>query len=187
MGSPHRTRTLAAPCLALAAALSLGCGTATPSTPDAAIADAGTDAPLPPDAGVSFLSMTMVTTLSQDCMPIVADDPLAIAGSLVVTNTGAVPIGPIHVTDGLVLRLLGGDTIATFAVAPFDLPAIAPGATVMAPFTKTAGSLSGGAGLTGCDVVACGTPVRIALALSGADLPVGARAASEPLTVPCAF
>jgi len=120
-------------------------------------------------------------------MPIVAADPLSIAGTIVVTNTSTAPLGATHVSEGRVVRLLGGDTIATFAVAPLELPTIAPGATVMAPFAKIAATPSGGAGLTGCDIVACNTAVRIELALTGAGVPDGAHAASEPLTISCAF
>ncbi len=167
--------------VSLAAALALvGC-TDTSSAIDAASIDGGSD------AGVSFRSMTMVSTLTRDCMPVGGADPLALAGSVVVTNTGAVPIGAIHVGQGLVVRLLGGDTLATFSIDPIDLPALAPGQTRTASFTELAGTLVGPSGLTGCDIVPCGTPVRIELVLSGADLPDGARAASEPETIACAL
>jgi hypothetical protein len=157
-------------------------GCASPSSaPDAASTDGGRD------AGVSFRSMTTVGALARDCMPVGGADPLALAGSVVVTNTGVVPIDSIHVDNGLVVRLLGGDTLATFAIAPIDLPALAPGETRTAPFTEIAGTLVGASGLTGCDIVPCGTPVRIELVLSGADLPGGARAASEPETIACAL
>lgn len=182
--------------LALASLLVVGCGASSApvdaasldaGSEDAGGADAGSDAARPGDSGISFTSMTLVTTLTEDCMPVVAPDPLPIDGMLRVTNTGSAPIGPLHVEAGLVVQLLGGETLATFAIAPIDLPAIAPGATGSAAFTKTAGSLAGGAGLSGCDVVACGAAVRIALLLTGPGIPDGARASSEPLTVGCAF
>ncbi|MFO0682726.1 MAG: hypothetical protein U0234_11770 [Sandaracinus sp.] len=180
----------AAIALALGAA-ALGCGSATvppdASGGDAASVDVGADTAAPSDSGVSFTAMTLVSSLSENCMPAVPPDPLPITGTVQITNTGSTSLGPIHVESGLVVQLLGGDTLATFDVEPIDLPAIAPGASASMVFTKTDGSLAGGAGLSGCDIVACGSAVRIALILTGPGVPEGARASSEPLTVGCAF
>ncbi len=160
---------------------------AAPVEDDASVVDVGLDAPAPNDASVSFTAMTLVTTLSEDCMPAVPPDPLPITGTLRVTNDAGSPLGPLHVESGLLVQLLGGQTLATFDVDPIDLPAIAPGATQSVAFSKVAGSLAGGAGLSGCDIVPCGTPVRVALVLTGPGVPDGARAWSEPLTVGCVF
>ena len=167
----------------LASALVMGCGTA----PAAVDASTATDAATPSDTGASFVAMTLVSSLNENCMPAVPPDPLPIAGMIQVTNTGAVPLGPIHVDRGLVVQLLGGETVASFDVAPIDLPVLAPGQTSALAFSKTDGSLHGAAGASGCDIVACGSAVRIALLLSGPGVPDGARASSEPLTVSCAF
>ena len=129
--------------------------------------------------------MTAVTAINQNCMPTVAADPLSLGGSLMVTNTGPIPIGPITLSSGLITLLLGGDTLATFAVTPVTLPVVPPGQSGTIAFTKTAGSLAGDAGLSGCATVPCGTPVRIMLRLAGTNLPDGARSASEPMTIPC--
>ena len=110
-----------------------------------------TDASSPSDAAVdaptaTFTAMTAVTTLAQNCMPAVPPDPLTLGGTITLTNTGAVPIGPITLSAGAVTRLLGGDTLATFAVTPVTLLVVAPGRSGTVAFTKTAGSLAGDGG-----------------------------------------
>lgn len=167
----------ALPRVALCLAGLLGCSSA-PTTP----AD---DASAPADVTGLFTAMTAVTTLGQNCMPVVAADPLSLRGSITLTNTGTVPIGPITLTAGLVTRVLGGDTMATFAVTPVTLAVVAPGQSGTVAFAKTAGSLTGDAGVAGCEIVPCDSPVRIALRLTGPHLPEGARAFSEPMTMPC--
>jgi len=164
------------PGVALCLAGLLGCSSAS-TTPD--------DASAPADVTASFSAMTAVTTLGQNCMPVVASDPLSLRGSITLTNTGTVPIGPITLSAGLVIRVLGGETMATFAVTPVTLAAVAPGQSGTVDFTKTAGSLAGDAGVSGCEIVPCDSPVRIALRLTGPHLPDGARAFSEPMPMPC--
>ncbi len=198
------------PCFALVAACLFGCSTSS-STPDAAAdvppadvaADTATDnapvtdtavtdasADVATDAAadapvVAFSAMTTILSINQNCMPAVPRDPLSISGSIALTNTGTVPIGPITLNAGLVVRLLGGDTIATFGVTPVTLAAVAPRQTGTVTFTKAADSLANDAGTAGCEIVPCGTPVRISLPLVGTNVPEGARAASEPMTIPC--
>ncbi|MFO0648813.1 MAG: hypothetical protein U0326_21410 [Polyangiales bacterium] len=145
--------------------------------------DAAADAPDAPV--VTFSAMTTITAINQNCMPAVPRDPLSIMGSIALTNTGTVPIGPITLTTGLVVRLLGGDTLATFGVTPATLAAVAPRQTGTVTFTKAADTLGNDAGTAGCEIVPCGTPVRISIPLSGTNVPDGTRAASEPMTIPC--
>lgn len=150
---------------------------------DAAVADV-TDAAVM-DAPASFLAMTTLTMLNQNCMPSIPRDPLTITGMVSITNTGATPIGPLTIDSGLVMRLLGGDTLATFRVGTVTIPEIPPGGNGSAMFAKTADSLMNDAGASGCDIVMCDTPARIVLDLSGPNIPPGSRASSEPLSVPC--
>lgn len=191
----------ASPSLFLIACL-FGCSTSS-STPDATAPDVAADTAsdnAPADvatdtqdaaadaqdaAVVAFSAMTTVTSINQNCMPAVPRDPLAIMGSIALTNTGTVPIGPITLTTGLVVRLLGGDTIATFGVTPATLAAVAPRQTGAVTFVKASDTLANDAGTAGCEIVPCGTPVRISLPLSGTNVPEGTRAASEPMTIPC--
>lgn len=165
------------PGVALCLAGLLGCSSAS-TTPAA-------DASAPADGTASFTAMTAVTTLGQNCMPVVAADPLSLRGSITLANTGAVPIGPVTLSEGLVIRVLGGETMATFAVTPVTLAAVAPGQSGTVAFAKTPGSLTGDAGVAGCEIVPCDSPVRIVLRLTGPHLPEGARAFSEPMTMPC--
>lgn len=137
------------------------------------------------DASASFVSMTTLTTLTQNCMPAVPADPMSIRGTIAVTNTGTIPIGPITITQGLITRLLGGDVMANFAVTPVTIPAIEPGRSATAMFEKTNGSLANDAGTMGCNIVPCDSPIRVQLILTGTNIPEGTRAASEPGTLPC--
>lgn len=191
----------ATPSLLLVACL-FGCSTSS-STPDATAPDVAADtandntpadiatdmqdaaADVQDAAVVSFTAMTTITAINQNCMPAVPRDPLSIMGSIALTNTGTEPIGPITLTTGLVVRLLGGDTLATFGVTPATLAAVAPRQTGTVTFTKAADTLANDAGTTGCEIVPCGTPVRISIPLSGTNVPDGTRAASEPMTIPC--
>ncbi|MBK6535861.1 MAG: hypothetical protein IPF99_41920 [Deltaproteobacteria bacterium] len=168
------------PGVALCLAGLLGCSSASTTS-----ADAATDASVPADVTASFTAMTSVSTLGQNCMPVVAADPLSLRGSITLTNTGTVPIGPVTLSAGLVIRVLGGETMATFAVTPVTLAAVAPGQSGTVAFAKTAGSLTGDAGVAGCEIVPCDSPIRIALRLTGPHLPEGARSFSEPMTMPC--
>ena len=160
---------------------------ATDVTTDAATDVAPTDAPAADVPVAAFSAMTTLTTINQNCMPVVAADPLTVAGTIALNNTGSLPIGPITLTAGLVVRLLGGDTMATFGVTSVTLPVVAPHTTGTVAFTKAAGTLAGAgdAGVTGCQIVPCGSPIRIVLPLAGPNVPDGARAASEPMTLPC--
>ena len=189
---------------ALLAASLFGCSDPTPAPTDVPPADAASDTPAdntsadvtadaPTDAGadasdaavVSFVAMTTLTTINQNCMPVVARDPLTIMGSVAVTNTGTAPIGPITINRGLIVALLGGQPLAGFNITPVTIDAIAPRATGTTTFTKAADSLGNDAGTTGCEIVPCGSPIRVSVELSGANIPAGSRAASEPGTLPC--
>lgn len=164
---------------------------------DAPVVDAAADAPSLDAAdatavdapAVSFTAMTAITTISQNCMPAVPPDPLTLSGSVTINNTGTVPIGPIPLATGQLIRLLGGETLATFALTPVTIPMIAPGRSETVTFTKSAGTLAGvgDAGARGCDIVMCNTPIRVVIPLAGGGVPMGSRAASEPATLPCVF
>lgn len=186
------THVLARSLAALSLAGLIGCD-------DAATTDAAADVPsvdvapfdvaredVATDAGVvAFSAMTTVTAINQNCMPAVPRDPLTLSGTVALTNSGSVPIGPITLSTGLVVRLLGGDTLATFGVTPVTLAAVTPRQTGSVTFVKTSDSLANDAGTQGCQIVPCGTPVRIVMPLAGTNVPDGARAASEPMTIPC--
>lgn len=161
----------------------MGCADPAPVAADAS-ADVTPDASAD-GAAVSFVAMTTLTTLNQNCMPAVPRDPLTVMGTVSITNTGTVPLGPITIDRGLVVQLLGGATLATFGVTPVTIAAIAPRATGTATFTKATDTLAGDAGVAGCQIVPCGSPIRVALELRGTNLPDSARAASEPGTLPC--
>ncbi len=180
---------------ALAFALQ-GCSDPAPTPADSSvndvasdIADASSDTAdatdAAADASASFVSMTTLTTLTQNCMPAVQPDPMFIRGTIAVTNTGTIPIGPISITRGVITRLLGGDVMANFAVTPVTIPVIEPGRSANAAFEKTSGSLAGDAGVMGCNIVPCDSPIRVQLILTGTNIPDGTRAASEPGTLPC--
>ena len=62
--------------------------------------------------------MTSVTTLGQDCMPVVAADPLSLRGSITLTNTGTVPIGPVTLSAGQVLDLATARPLTPCASRP---------------------------------------------------------------------
>jgi hypothetical protein len=67
------------PGVAIGLAGLLGCSTAATPPADA-------------DVTAAFTAMTAVSTIGQNCMPVVAADPLSLSGSITLTNTGTVPI-----------------------------------------------------------------------------------------------
>jgi hypothetical protein len=146
------------------------------ATPDSADANDG-------GGTVSLTAMVTVGSIGQNCMPIVAPDPLSVSGSVDVSNTGTATIGPITSTSGAILSESGME-IATFAIDPISIAAIGPGATGSATFTKTSGTLMPA---NGCETVPCNATVRVAIDLSGPNIPSGARAISAISRVECAL
>jgi len=148
---------------------------------DAAPADASDQAQ--PDASVSFTAMVAFTQLSQNCMPIVAPDPLTFTADILVTNTGGVPLGPIDASAGRIIHE-NGAALATFTFAAVQIPVIQPGATGRISFTKAAGSLLPA---NGCNTVACSTPLRAMIPITGPNVPAGSEARSAIAVLPCTF
>lgn len=130
---------------------------------------------------VSFISMVHVTMLSQNCMPIIASDPMTLTGSVDVTNSGGVAIGPITASDGIIVHE-DGTELGRFTIAPISISAIAPGANGTAMLTKNGMSLTPA---NGCSTVPCSAPVRVEIPISGPNIPPNTRAISAITIVTC--
>lgn len=141
-------------------------------------ADASPDAPT-----VSFQAMTHITSQSQNCQPFVAPDPMTLAGSVDLDNFGAVAIGPITASEGIFVRTDGSE-LARFTFPLITIPAIAPGTSGHAGFTKNTGSL---VPASGCSAVPCGSVVRLAIPIAGTNVPTGTRATSMISTIGCVY
>jgi hypothetical protein len=138
----------------------------------------------PPADAPAGVTLGLTASLFEDCMPIVADDPVSINGELVVTNGGSTAIGPLTATLGSV-KTPAGATLATFRITSLSIPAIDPGKSGNAAFSKEKGSMFPA---TGCDTVKCGADVQIELTLNGPGLPpAGVRALSPTIKASCAF
>ncbi len=150
------------------------------ATPDVVdVADAS-------EAGVVAISaLVHVTALTQNCMPAVAPDPLSISGSIDVTNIGTVPLGPISASNGTVLSETTGAELARFTLTTAgDIAVVGAGASGTTNFTKDSDSLDPA---NGCTPVPCGTFVRVAIPITGPNVPSGTRAFSPITMVQCVF
>ena len=147
--------------------------------------DVETDASTKPDVSAKPDASTLATTITglrlyEDCMPLVAPDPVNIQGDLHIENATGATMGPITITSGEILD--GSTVIATFAVEKANLGTLAPGSASSTGFVKSANSLSS---KKGCQTVACSKMFRVALVLSGQGIPAGTRAVSAPSEMAC--
>jgi hypothetical protein len=145
---------------------------------DATVSDAGSD------AVASALDVELrVDTLFQNCMPIVAKDPITFQGTLTITNKSAVPLGPLTFATGKFLGAQAGAPLATFDVDATS-GTIAPSEKRSIVVEKVAGSLSPA---NGCQTVACNSEVTVELAYGGAGAPAGAVVRAKAQAMSCAF
>jgi len=125
----------------------------------------------------------VITQLSENCQPPVANDPVVLLGTLTLSNGTSASIGPGAVSLGAFLEQgTVRKVVATFNLDNNGIPAIAPGASAVVPLTKTAGSLSKP---DGCNTLQCGKAYVVELAVAGTGVPVGTRLTTDPITVTC--
>lgn len=158
-----------------------------PTPTDGAAGDASADAregSAAFDGSTGELEVAVdVATLFEDCMPIVAPDPVTIQGTLSIKNKGASPAGPLVFAEAAVYDASGATRIATFKVDTTTQP-IPAGAKVDTVFEKQADTL---APKGGCATVACNAEYVIELSFSGPGAPPGAAARAKPKKMTCAF
>lgn len=142
-----------------------------------------TDATADATPTVSFIAMVHITQLSQNCMPIIASDPMTLTGSIDLQNTGGVALGPITANSGSIVADTGTE-LAHFTIAPITIGTVAGGATGTSMFAKDASSLMPA---NGCNTVACSSPVRVVVPISGPNVPAGSRAISAITIVSCSM
>lgn len=164
------------------------------SAPDVAPPDATADAPVdaapdapavdaaPPDAGAVVASVK-ITNLFMNCMPVVAKDPIAVAGSVDVTNSTPGTIGPVAGSRGEI-RSAAGALLTTFDLTTaLSIGPLTAGQTASANFTKRPTSAVPAAQ---CATLTCNSDVTVSVALTGPGLPP-TTARSGPVRVNCAF
>jgi hypothetical protein len=115
-----------------------------------------------------FASSIRDGVIAQGCMPAVPPDPVRVSGTLVLTNTGASPSGPMVVSHA---RLVDahGQQVATFDVDLGDVGSVPPATTSSFPFSKVSQSLEPA---HGC-ILSCGQPLTIVVDLSGTTVSSG--------------
>ncbi len=146
------------------------------ASPDTA-ADAVVDAP-------SGLTITVTPTIFEDCMPIVASDPVSITGDVTVRNDTGASVGPITATFGTV-RTPGGAAFGTYKLKSLSIPAIAHGASSSAKFQKEPSTFSPA---SACASIKCGSSVEVELTFFGTGLPTaGLAVKSTAVTCSCAL
>lgn len=158
--------------------------------------DGGTDAPGPDDGGADAPADTgtdgaaaslevelTVDTLRQDCMPIVAPDPVIMQGTLKITNKSASPVGPLTFASGKFFGAPPSAALATFATDT-TTSTIAPGASTFVLVEKTTGSMSPKGG---CQTLACNGSFVVELAFTGAGAPANATVRAAAETMSCTF
>jgi hypothetical protein len=137
---------------------------------------------VPPDGGTLQATLSF-TLLNQDCMPVVAPDPVQVSGTITLANNGATPVGPISGSTGAFLSA-GGVQLASFQITPVNLGSIAPGGTVSSAFDKVVNSLMPAAG---CNTIACSSMVRTIIFYDGPGVPPGSFADGGLMPFTCAF
>ncbi len=125
------------------------------------------------DAAISDLA------LFQDCMPIVAPDPLGVTFNLALTNTGDSP-ATASVVSAVILDG-GAAQVGSFEVMPTDFGPIPAGDSSMDVVTKTADSLMPA---DGCGVAMCNQTYTVELTL---DVDGAHAVASAMGPVSCVF
>jgi hypothetical protein len=138
--------------------------------------------PLVDAGGGMFMATVRLDKLFENCMPIVAPDPLQVMGTLEITNTGAVPIGPVTATQGI-LTTESLMELGRFGLGPTQLASVAPGATGSVPIVKTSGTLMPA---NGCGM-SCGMLVRVRIPIAGPNVPDGSVVSSPLTALQCAM
>ncbi len=174
---------------------------AVPPAPDAAVppvdasvadtapsVDAAPDAPVivdaaPVDAG-AVGSTLRISTLSENCMPIVAKDPIRLVGTVDVANNTPATVGPITATTGEIRDLAGNLRTSFDLLAPLSTGTILSGQSVSRAIEKRPASA---VPALQCATLACNTEVVVSLRLSGPGVAAGTVVKSAPVRVSCTF
>jgi hypothetical protein len=138
------------------------------------------DLTAPPNGTVTASLSTVM--IFENCMPIVAQDPVSITATLTITNTGNVPVGPVAVDSGEVTQ--NQNVLISFKVQPMQTGVIAPGQNAMLQVSKIANSAMPA---KACATVPCNGGVNLVVPYSGPGVPNGNRAVSGLSFVTCAF
>lgn len=144
---------------------------------DVGVPDTQTDAEK--DAPIIFavLEATLHDVLiQQSCTPPVASDPVRAKLTVRLDNPAAGPFGTLRASKASFLR--GDVRVATVSFPEIALTPPMPG-SVSATIEKTEGSLEPKGG---CDLLPCGTPVKVEVVLTGE---VTSVTASSEVTVEC--
>ena len=152
---------------------------------DAGPVDATVDATVdagPVDAG-SVTTSLKITTLAENCMPIVAKDPIRLVGSIDVVNTTPASVGPITATGGEIRDMAGNLRTRFDLLVPISVGPVPSGQTRSATYEKRPGTA---VPALQCATLACNTDVVVSLTLSGAGT-AGVTAKSGPVRVTCSF
>ena len=152
---------------------------------DAPVEDAPIDAPIDAPLGSLTGSISMTgLSVYQDCMPMVAQDPVHVALTYSVTNNGNVPVGPITPTNG---RLLDTNNapIITFTFNSSSLGPIAVSGSGSDSVTKQSGTANPA---SYCQTLSCNSQqVKVEMELSGTSVPPGYKLTSGLTTVSCVY
>jgi hypothetical protein len=154
---------------------------------DATVADAGTVREAGGKeggggGGGEVLVTINVTNFSENCMPIVSDDPVTVLGSITVQNNRKVSVGPISLSGGAFLDTTGKQ-VATFDVKPSTLAAVAPGATGTLSVEKVTPSMSPS---EGCGTLKCDAKYMVQVTMTAPSFP-SYNAKTVPIAIACAL
>ena len=127
----------------------------------------------------------LITQLAEKCKQPVASDPVAMLGTLTLTNASAVTIGPGAVVSGAFLVSPGGALAASYNFDNNGFPAIAPGNSTTINLVKTAGSLTPQNPTRDCVVIQCAQPYIVEIGLAGTGIASGTTLRTNPLGVTC--
>jgi hypothetical protein len=134
-----------------------------------------------PPNGMVTASLSDVM-IFENCMPIVAPDPVSISATITITNTGNVPIGPVTVGSGEVVQNM--NVLISWKAQPVQTGVIQPGQSAMLQIAKTANSAMPA---KACATLPCNGGVNLSVPYTGPGVPNGNRAVSGLNFVTCAF
>jgi hypothetical protein len=149
---------------------------------DGAGKDTGPDVGPPPPGTIA--TQIYISDLFENCMPVIAADPITVKGTVTIQNGTNSAIGPVSFLEGTFLDPKTNAPIATFKLKPVTMQAVPPGGSQTVNIEKQSNSASPS---NGCSTLTCSSQVIVQVDASGTGVPTNAHIQTNPITVGCAI
>jgi hypothetical protein len=136
------------------------------------------------DASGIITRQITITDFFQNCMPVVAADPIILKGTISIANGTSADIGPISFTSGSFLHPATLAVIASFKLKPVTMNVVQPGGNDTVGIEKQQNSASPA---NFCQTLTCGSEVVVEVIASGPGIPANDAIRTNPLKLTCAL